>query len=71
MGMSAILVMWPGPFEQSFIPHPKEAPEEIWLNQPSGFRGEDVENVDSYTHGRQSTVPARWNLESCNGKLTG
>ena len=31
MGMSAILVMWPGPFEQTFVPHPKEAPYEIWL----------------------------------------
>ena len=31
MGMAAILVMWPGPFEQTFIPHPMEAPNEIWL----------------------------------------
>ena len=25
MGMAAILVMWPEPFEQTFVPHPKEA----------------------------------------------
>ena len=24
MGMAAILVMWPGPFEQTSVPHPKE-----------------------------------------------
>ena len=27
--MAAILVMWPGPFEQNFVPHPREAPYEI------------------------------------------
>ena len=31
MGMAAILVMWPGPFEQLSFPHPIEAPYEIWL----------------------------------------
>ena len=31
MDMVAIFVMWPAPFEQAFIPHPKEAPHEIWL----------------------------------------
>ena len=35
IGMAAILVMWPGPFEQTFIPpHPREAPYEIWLTGP-------------------------------------
>ena len=29
MGMAAILVMWPEPFEQTFS-HPREAPYEIW-----------------------------------------
>ena len=24
MDMAAILVMWPGPFEQSFVPHPMQ-----------------------------------------------
>ena len=31
MGIAAILAMWPGPFEQTFVPHPIEAPYEIWL----------------------------------------
>ena len=29
MGMVAILVMWPGPFEQNL--YPKESPYEIWV----------------------------------------
>ena len=32
MGMAAILVMWPGPFEQMFVPHPMDAPYIIWLS---------------------------------------
>ena len=35
MDMAAILVMWPGPFEQ-FL-HPKEAPYEIWLSLAQRF----------------------------------
>ena len=31
MGMLAILVMWPGPFEQTFVLHPKEPAYEIWV----------------------------------------
>ena len=31
MGMVAILVMWPGQFEQTSFPHPKESPYEIWV----------------------------------------
>ena len=31
MGMVAILVMWPGPFEQILAPLPMEASHEIWL----------------------------------------
>ena len=31
MGMAAILVMSPGPFIQTFVPLPKEAPRKIWL----------------------------------------
>ena len=31
MGMAAILVMWHGPFEQIFVPHPMEALYEIWV----------------------------------------
>ena len=33
-GMEAILVMWPGPFEQLSFPHPIEAPYEIRLIGP-------------------------------------
>ena len=35
MAMAAILVMWPGPFQQTSFPHPIEAPYEIrlWLAQ--------------------------------------
>ena len=29
MGVAAILVMWPGPFEETLVPHPKESPYEI------------------------------------------
>ena len=31
MGMAAILVMWPGPFEQTNVPQSHKAPCEIWL----------------------------------------
>ena len=47
MGVAAILVMWPGPFEQTFV--------SIWnLNlisqiTHSGFRGELIEIVDGWT----------------------
>ena len=34
MGMAAILVMWPGPFDKLSFPHPIEAPYEIWLIGP-------------------------------------
>ena len=36
MGMAAILVMSPGPFEQYFVP-PMEAAYGIWLQLASGF----------------------------------
>ena len=31
MGMAAILVMWPGPREQTFVLFLMDAPHEIWL----------------------------------------
>ena len=31
MGVEAILVMWPEPFEQLSFPRPKESPYEIWI----------------------------------------
>ena len=43
MGMAAILVMWPGPFEQTFIPPSHgDSIMKFGFNQPSGFLGEDV-----------------------------
>ena len=43
MGMAASLVMWPGPFEQTYVP-PSQGGS-IWNLAsigPEGFRGEDV-----------------------------
>ena len=37
MGMPVILFMWPGSFEQTFIPHPMDAPHEIWLQLAQRF----------------------------------
>ena len=37
MGMAAILIMWPGPFEQTFIPYPMKTPYEIWLQSVQWF----------------------------------
>ena len=44
MGMAAILVVWPWPFEQNFfLPHPCPWRRHmIGFNWISGFRGEDV-----------------------------
>ena len=45
MGMAAILVMWPGPFEQTFVPKfLRSLHMKFEFNWPSGFRGEDVWN---------------------------
>ena len=45
MGMAAILVMWPGPFEQQF-PHPMETPYEIWLQSAWWFLRRCLKSVD-------------------------
>ena len=38
MGMAAILVMWPGPFEQTFVPFiPKKLHMKFDIDWPSGF----------------------------------
>ena len=43
MGMSASLVMWPGPFIQNFgSPFPRRLHIEFGFDWPSGFRGEDL-----------------------------
>ena len=56
MGMAAILVMWPGPFEQTSFPHPREAPYEIWLWLTQWFQRrrclksvDDVQTTDGRT----------------------
>ena len=38
MGMAAFLVTWPGTFEQTFVPHPKESPYEIWVQLAQWFQ---------------------------------
>ena len=50
MGMAAILVMWPGPFEQTFV-HPSQGGS-IWNLASIGPVVSDekmFENVDTYT----------------------
>ena len=37
MGMAAIFVMWPNPFDQTFVFHPMEAPHKIWLQSAKQF----------------------------------
>ena len=39
MGIAAILVMWPGPFDKLLFPHPIEVYDCDW---PSGFWGDDI-----------------------------
>ena len=43
-GRVAILVMWQGCLEQTFVPLHKEVPHKIYINLPSGFKVEDVWN---------------------------
>ena len=50
MGMATILVMWPGPFEQTHFPIQRRLHMKFGFNPPSGFRVEDVWNVDTYIH---------------------
>ena len=50
MDMVAILVMWTGPFEQTFNPPSQGGCTWNGLNRPSGFRGEDVWNYWQHTH---------------------
>ena len=48
MGMAAILVMWPGPFEQAFVPPSKEG--SIWNLAPIGLavlKENKFENIES------------------------
>ena len=58
MGMAAILVMWPGPFEQIFVPHPIEAPYEIWLRLAWWFlRRGCLKSVDDRQRRQTPTYP--------------
>ena len=55
MGMAAILVMWPGSFEQTFVPHAMKAPYEIWLWLTKQFlRRRCLKSVDD--DGRRRTT---------------
>ena len=38
MDMAVILVMWPGLFEQTFVPYPMKTPYEIWLQSAQWFQ---------------------------------
>ena len=54
MGMAAILDMWPGPFEQTFVPHPIEIPYEIWHQSAHWFLRRCLKSVDDWqTDGRR------------------
>ena len=52
MGMAAMLVMWPRPFEQLFFPKGPGGNGPIGCNRPSSFRGEVVWNCGRTTDRR-------------------
>ena len=55
MGMAAILVMWPGPFEQTFVPpSPGASTWNLASIGPVVSEEKMFENVDIHTYGRQS-----------------
>ena len=70
MGVVAILVMWPGPFEQTLFPRPKESPYEIWvklaqwfqrcLKMLMGGRRMDGRRSDWYTISLPMSLRHRW-----------
>ena len=53
-GVVAILVMWPGPFEQTFAPILRSLHMKYEFNWPSNFREEDVRKCWQTTNGRTS-----------------
>ena len=55
MGMTAILVMRPGPFIQTFVP-----PSQGGFNWPSGFRGEEVRKWWTTTTTTATTDAGAW-----------
>ena len=65
MGMAAILVMWPGPFEHTFVPHPMETPSEIWLQSAQWFlRRRYLKSVDDRRTTRQTEAYLSYKLTS-------
>ena len=65
MGMAAILAMWPRPREQTLVPHPTEAPCEIWLWLVQWFWRWSVKMVDGrtdycYTISSPLSLRLRW-----------
>ena len=69
MGMVAILVMWPGPVEPTFVPpHPTETPHEIWPSLAQWFLRWYLKSVDN----RRTTDMNRWwtTVASLSHKLT-
>ena len=57
MGMAAILVTWPGTFEQTFFsPILRSLHMKFEFNWPSGFRGEDVWKCWRTTDDRRQTT---------------
>ena len=76
MGMAAILVMWPGPFEQTFVPQFKSSKFHMKfdIDWPCGFWGRDVYRVWTTDEGRRRpTYPIsspkslwlRWAKKGC------
>ena len=65
MGMAAILVVWPGPFEQTFVP-PSEGGSSRNLASigPVVSEKKIFENVDTHTHGWQRTAYLYYKLIS-------
>ena len=81
MGMAAILVKWPWPFEHKFVPHvPRRLYMKFGFYRTNGFRGEDVwkcwQHTYMHTNGRQRptytisspmSLKAQVNLKRKNG----
>ena len=65
MGIAAILVMWPGPFEQISFPHPREAPYGIWLWLAQWFQKRRCLKSVDYRRGTDEgqTTDGRWTTE--------
>ena len=70
--MAAILVMWPGPFEQLSFPHPMETPYESWIQSAQWFLSRCLKSVDDRRtdDGRQGpTYPKAHQWDFGSGEL--